>query len=57
MVRLPQGSVVQSLVTNTSTAADAYASGQPVTVCLPPESLRVLAASPNAPQPALAHKA
>jgi ABC-type Fe3+/spermidine/putrescine transport system ATPase subunit len=54
MVRLPQGSVVQSLVTNTPAATDAYASGQPVTVCLPPESLRVLAASRQAPQPALA---
>jgi spermidine/putrescine transport system ATP-binding protein len=56
MVRLPQGSLVQSLVTNTSTA-DAYSSGQPVTVCLPPESLRVLAASRPAAQPALAREA
>jgi spermidine/putrescine transport system ATP-binding protein len=46
MVRLPQGAVVQSLVTNTA-GSDTFASGQPVTVCLPPEALRVLAASPD----------
>ncbi len=44
LVRLPQGAVVQSLVTNTSDR-DQLTAGQPVTVCLPPESLRVLAAS------------
>jgi spermidine/putrescine transport system ATP-binding protein len=44
MVRLPQGAVVQSLVTNTSDR-DNLTTGQPVTVCLPSESLRVLAAS------------
>jgi spermidine/putrescine transport system ATP-binding protein len=44
LVRLPQGAVVQSLVTNTSDR-EALASGQPVTVCLPSESLRVLASS------------
>ena len=44
MVRLPQGAVVQSLITNTS-VRDTMTSGQPVTVCLPPQSLRVLASS------------
>ena len=44
MVRLPQGAVVQSLVTNRP-AATTFATGQPVTVCLPPEALRVLAAA------------
>ncbi|HET7070009.1 MAG TPA: ABC transporter ATP-binding protein [Nocardioides sp.] len=44
MVRLPQGAVVQSLVTNTS-GNEAFAAGQPVTVCLPAEALRLLAAS------------
>ena len=44
MVRLPQGAVLQSLTTN-SAASHAYSAGQPVTVCLPSESLRVLAAS------------
>jgi spermidine/putrescine transport system ATP-binding protein len=44
LVRLPQGAVVQSLVTNTSDR-DSLTSGQPVTVCLPPDSLRVLASS------------
>ena len=53
MVRLPQGSVVQSLLTNTS-RDDRFTSGQPVTVCLPPHSLRLLAASNGAPEPALA---
>jgi spermidine/putrescine transport system ATP-binding protein len=47
MVRLPQGSVVQSLLTNAATN-DPFRSGQPVTVCLPPQSLRVLAASNQA---------
>jgi len=46
MVRLPHGGVVQSLVTNTS-GSESFAAGQPVTVCLPPEALRVLAASPD----------
>src|SRR3954468_23552791 len=44
MVRLPQGAVVQSLVTNTSDR-DHLTTGEPVTVCLPSESLRVLASS------------
>ncbi len=44
LVRLPQGAVVQALVTNTSDR-DALTTGQPVTVCLPAESLRVLASS------------
>ena len=44
LVRLPQGSTVQSLHTNESTS-DRYTSGQPVTVCLPADSLRVLASS------------
>ena len=44
MVRLPQGAVVQSLITN---AADreTFTTGQPVTVCLPSQALRVLATS------------
>jgi spermidine/putrescine transport system ATP-binding protein len=46
MVRLPQGAVVQSLITNTAGTAT-FATGQPVTVCLPSEALRVLAASPG----------
>jgi ABC-type Fe3+/spermidine/putrescine transport system ATPase subunit len=44
MVRLPQGAVLQSLITNTK-ATETFSAGQPVTVCLPPESLRVLATS------------
>ena len=48
MVRLPHGDVLQSLVTNTG-RDDHLASGQPVTVHLPPESLRVLAPSDPAP--------
>ena len=44
VVRLPHGDVLQSLVTNAG-RDDGPASGQPVTVHLPPESLRVLAAS------------
>jgi spermidine/putrescine transport system ATP-binding protein len=44
MVRLPQGAVLQSLVTNTKTT-ETFTAGQPVTVRLPAESLRVLAAS------------
>ena len=43
-VRLPHGDVLQSLVTNTG-RDDSLSSGQPVTVHLPPESLRVLASS------------
>jgi len=46
LVRLPQGAVLQSLVTNTA-GSDTFATGQPVTVCLPSEALRVLAASPD----------
>ncbi len=48
MVRLPHGDVLQSLVTNTGRNGSP-ASGQPVTVHLPPESLRVLAADPAQP--------
>jgi len=44
MVRLPQGPVIQSLVTNHA-MRDGLASGQPVTVQLPSQSLRVLAPS------------
>jgi spermidine/putrescine transport system ATP-binding protein len=46
MVRLPQGAVVQSLLTNSSDN-HTFTSGQPVTVCLPSQALRVLAASPD----------
>jgi spermidine/putrescine transport system ATP-binding protein len=46
MVRLPHGGVVQSLITNTA-GSDSFTAGQPVTVCLPSEALRVLAASPD----------
>ncbi len=46
MVRLPQGGVVQSLVTNTA-GSETFTAGQPVTVRLPAESLRVLATSPD----------
>jgi spermidine/putrescine transport system ATP-binding protein len=42
MVRLPHGQVVQSLVTNSAERGDLTA-GQPVTVHLPSQSLRVLA--------------
>jgi spermidine/putrescine transport system ATP-binding protein len=44
LVRLPQGAVVQSLVTNSS-MRNSLATGQPVTVELPSQSLRVLASS------------
>jgi len=44
LVRLPQGAVLQSLVTNTSDRGN-LTTGQPVTVHLPSESLRVLASS------------
>jgi len=47
MVRLPHGAVLQSLTTNNA-ASGAYAAGQPVTVCLPAESLRILATSADA---------
>src|SRR4051812_32838963 len=46
MVRLPHGGLMQSLITNTA-GSDSFAVGQPVTVCLPSEALRVLAASPD----------
>jgi spermidine/putrescine transport system ATP-binding protein len=46
LVRLPQGAVVQALVTNQAGSA-AFTTGQPVTVCLPPDALRVLAATPD----------
>jgi spermidine/putrescine transport system ATP-binding protein len=42
MVRLPHGQVVQSLITNSAARGDLTA-GQPVTVHLPSQSLRVLA--------------
>ena len=48
MVRLPHGAVLQSLVTNTA-RGDVLATGQPVTVHLPPQSLRVLAAAERPP--------
>jgi spermidine/putrescine transport system ATP-binding protein len=44
MVRLPEGALVQSLITNTA-GNEAFKAGQPVTVCLPPQALRLLAAS------------
>ena len=53
MVRLPRGAVVQSLVT-TNAMRDELTSGQPVTVQLPSESLRVLAASAGQTPVALA---
>jgi ABC-type Fe3+/spermidine/putrescine transport system ATPase subunit len=57
MVRLPQGASLQALVPNTSNR-NGYASGQPVTVGLPPQSLRVLAASGQPQQePAVAEHA
>jgi spermidine/putrescine transport system ATP-binding protein len=48
MIRLPQGAVVQSLVTTNAMRED-LTSGQAVTVQLPSESLRVLAASDGPP--------
>ncbi len=51
MVRLPHGPLLQSLVTNTG-RNDSPASGEPVTVHLPPESLRVLAPSDPVAVPA-----
>jgi spermidine/putrescine transport system ATP-binding protein len=47
MVRLPHGAVLQSLMTNNA-ANGAFSAGQPVTVCLPAESLRILATSADA---------
>jgi ABC-type Fe3+/spermidine/putrescine transport system ATPase subunit len=44
VVRLPQGAVLQALVTN-NTSQTGFEAGQPVTVCLPAQSLRVLASS------------
>jgi spermidine/putrescine transport system ATP-binding protein len=52
MVRLPHGAVVQSLVTNHAVRDD-LASGKPVTVCLPSQSLRLLASS-SRPAPVVA---
>ena len=52
MIRLPHGGVLQSLVTN-SARHDNLSTGQPVTVHLAPESLRVLASGDRA-RPALA---
>src|SRR3954462_6227931 len=47
MGRLPQGAVVQSLIP-TPAGSESFSTGQPVTVCLPAQALRVLAASPDA---------
>jgi spermidine/putrescine transport system ATP-binding protein len=52
-LRLPHGAVLQSLVTNHALRDD-LVSGQPVTVRLPPESLRVLASSRDAAPMAMA---
>ena len=48
MVRLPHGAVVQSLVTNTG-MRDHLTAGQPVSVHLPPQALRVLAPTRQTP--------
>jgi spermidine/putrescine transport system ATP-binding protein len=48
MVRLPHGAVLRSLVTNDA-RRDSLATGQPVTVHLPPQSLRVLASADQVP--------
>jgi len=48
MVRLPQGAVVQSLVTN-SAMRDSMTTGQPVTVHLPSQSLRLLSPARQTP--------
>ena len=56
MVRLPQGAVVQSLVTTNAMRED-LVSGQAVTVQLPSESLRVLAPSDGATPAELADDA
>ena len=52
-VRLPHGPVVQSLVTNASVGGG-LASGQAVSVHLPPDALRVLAAPTGSPAGAAA---
>jgi spermidine/putrescine transport system ATP-binding protein len=54
-LRLPHGAVLQSLVTN-HTLHD-LVSGQPVTVRLPPESLRVLSSSRDTAPLAMAENA
>ena len=46
MVRLPHGAVVQSLVTNNA-GSRTFTTGQPVSVGLPSQALRVLASSPD----------
>jgi spermidine/putrescine transport system ATP-binding protein len=51
VVRLPQGAVLQALVTNNSSQTG-FETGQPVTVCLPAQSLRVLASGPDRPEEA-----
>ncbi len=48
MVRLPHGAVLQSLVTNDA-RRDSLTTGQPVTVHLPSQSLRVLASADQVP--------
>ena len=48
VVRLPHGGALQSLVTN-SARRDGLATGQPVTVHLPSQSLRVLASADQTP--------
>jgi spermidine/putrescine transport system ATP-binding protein len=48
MVRLPHGAVLRSLVTNDA-RRDSLATGQPVTVHLPQQSLRVLASADQVP--------
>jgi hypothetical protein len=53
MVRLPHGAVLQSLVTNSARRPN-LATGQPVTVHLPSQSLRVLAVSDDQAPAALA---
>ena len=45
MVRLPHGPVIQALVKNNGRPRGAVQIGEPVTVGLPPDSLRVLASS------------
>jgi spermidine/putrescine transport system ATP-binding protein len=52
LVRLPQGAVLQALVTNHSSQSE-FQTGQPVTVSLPADSLRLLAASPEPAEQAL----
>jgi hypothetical protein len=43
MVRLPHGPVIQALYKNAVTGEEPYEIGDAVTVCLPSNSLRVLA--------------